>query len=190
MNYLSLFLTAVIFNNIVLSKMLGLCPTMGVSNNRKSAIGMSFAAMFVTVVAGVVSYLVYHYVLKPLDIEYMNLLVFILLIASLVQLVEMFLKKNSPKLYQTLGIYLPLITTNCMVLFVALENINQGFNFLEAIVYSIGVPIGFGLILLVFAAIRDRLEAADVPNAFKGIPVALIALGLIAMAFSGLAGIV
>ena len=190
MQLLSLFLTAIIFNNIVLSKMLGLCPAMGVSNNQESSVGMSYAAMFVTVVAGLVSYGVYYLVLEPLSITYMDLLVFILLIASLVQLVEMVMKKSFPALYKSLGIYLPLITTNCMVLFVALENISQRFNFLETVIYSFGVPIGFGLLLVIFSAIRERLAVADVPEAFQGIPIAMITLGLMAIAFSGLAGII
>jgi electron transport complex protein RnfA len=190
MHLVSLFFTAVIFNNIVLSKMLGLCPAMGVSNSQESSIGMGYAAMFVTVVAGLVSYGIYHLVLVPLSITFMDLLIFILVIASLVQLVEMIMKKSFPALYKSLGIYLPLITTNCMVLFVALENINQRFDFLETVVYSFGVPIGFALLLAIFAAIRERLAVADVPEAFKGIPIAMITLGIMAIAFSGLAGII
>ncbi len=190
MQLISLMLTAIIFNNIVLSKMLGLCPAMGVSNSKESSTGMGYAAMFVTVAAGLVSYGIYHLLLVPLHITFMDLLIFILVIASLVQLVEMMMKKSFPTLYKSLGIYLPLITTNCMVLFVALENINQRFNFLEAVVYSFSVPIGFALLLNIFAAIRGRLATADVPAAFQGIPIAMITLGIMAIAFSGLAGII
>lgn len=185
-----LFITAVLINNVVLNQFLGMCPFMGVSKKSSSAIGMGAAVTFVVVVASIVTYVLYETVLAPLEIKYMDLLTFILVIAALVQLTEMIIKKTSPSLYKALGVYLPLITTNCVVLNVALENIKQGFDFAEMLTYSIAIPVGFTLVLYIFSTIRERLDAANTPKAFKGNPIALIVAGIMALAFSGLAGLV
>lgn len=189
-NLVTMCISAVLINNIVLSQFLGICPFLGVSRKKESAIGMGLAVMFVMIGASTLSYLLYYYVLKPLNIEYMNLVSFILVIASFVQFTEMFVKKFSPSLYKSLGIYLPLITTNCAVLFVALANITSGYGFIEMLTYSFSVPLGFMLVLIIFSYIREKLDAAPIPNAFKGNPIALIVAALMAIAFSGLAGLV
>lgn len=186
----TLFITAVLVNNIILNKFLGICPFMGVSKKSSSALGMGGAVTFVIVLSAIVTYGLNMFVLVPLNLEYMDLITFILVIAALVQLTEMLIKKTSPTLYKALGIFLPLITTNCAVLFVALENIKQGFTFVEMMTYSIAVPVGFTLVLYIFATIRERLDAADTPTSFLGNPIALIVAGIMALAISGLAGIV
>lgn len=186
----TLFITAVFVNNIILNKFLGMCPFMGVSKKSSSALGMGGAVTFVIVVSGIVTYLINNFILVPLSLEYMDLITFILVIASLVQLTEMIIKKFSPALYKALGIYLPLITTNCAVLYVALENVKQGFDFAQMLTFSFAVPIGFTLVLYIFSTIRERLDASDTPEAFKGNPIALIVAGIMAIAFSGLAGLV
>lgn len=185
----TMFITAVLINNVILSQFLGMCPFMGVSKKQVRR-SMGVAVIFVIVVASIVTYGIYYLVLDPLGITYMDLLTFILVIASLVQLTEMIIKKSSPALYRSLGVYLPLITTNCVVLNVALENIKQGYNFAEMLTYSIAIPVGFTLVLYIFATIRERLDAAKTPAAFKGNPIALIVAGIMAIAFSGLAGLV
>lgn len=189
-NLITMCISAVLINNIVLSQFLGICPFLGVSRKKESAIGMGLAVMFVMIGASTLSYLLYYYVLKPLSIEYMNLVSFILVIASFVQFTEMFIKKFSPSLYKSLGIYLPLITTNCAVLFVALANITSGYSFIEMLTYSFSVPLGFMLVLIIFSYIREKLDAAPIPSAFKSNPIALIVAALMAIAFSGLAGLV
>ncbi|MGL5978183.1 MAG: electron transport complex protein RnfA [Erysipelotrichaceae bacterium] len=186
----TLFITAVLINNIILNKFLGMCPFMGVSKKSSSALGMGGAVTFVVVASALVTYGLYNFVLDPLGLQFMDLITFILVIASLVQLTEMIIKKMSPALYKSLGIYLPLITTNCAVLYVALENIKQGFGFTEMLVHSIAVPVGFTLVLYIFSTIRERLDASDTPKAFLGNPIALIVAGIMALAFSGLAGLV
>ena len=186
----TLLVTSVLINNAILNQFLGMCPFMGVSKKRSSALGMGIAVIFVIVVASIVTYGLYYLVLVPLHIEYMRLITFILVIASLVQLCEMFIKKTSPSLYKSLGVYLPLITTNCVVLNCCLANISNGYGIAEMLVYSIGTPLGFALVLYIFSAIRERLESSEVPRAFIGNPVALIVAAIMAMAFSGLAGIV
>ena len=185
-----LLVTSVLINNVILNQFLGMCPFMGVSRKRSSALGMGIAVVFVIVVASIITYGLYYLILVPLGIEFMDLITFILVIASLVQLTEMFIKKTSPSLYKSLGVYLPLITTNCVVLNVCLVNISNGFNFAEMLVYSIGTPLGFALVLYIFSSIRERLETADVPAAFKGNPIAMIVAAIMAMAFMGFAGIV
>ncbi len=187
---LTMALAAILINNVVLSKFLGVCPFLGVSKNSKNAIGMGLAVTFVILGASLITYFLYYGVLVKFEIEYMQLITFILVIAAFVQFVEMFIKKYSAPLYKSLGIYLPLITTNCVVLFVAKDNIAQGYNLVETIVNSISVPLGFMLVLYLFSSIRERLDSSDVPEAFKGNPVALVVAGLMALAFSGLAGIV
>jgi len=189
-NLFVMFITFTLINNVILNQFLGICPFMGVSKKSSSAIGMGAAVTFVIVAASLVTYALYYCVLEPLKLEYMDLITFILVIASLVQLVEMIIKKMSPALYKALGVYLPLITTNCVVLNVTLNNITEGYNFAEMLTYSIAIPIGFTLVLYIFSTIRERLEASNVPAAFKGNPIALIVAGIMALAFSGLAGLV
>lgn len=187
---LSMALAAVIINNVVLSQFLGICPFLGVSKNSKSAIGMGVAVIFVIFGASLITYALYHLVLAPFKIEYMQLISFILVIATFVQFTEMFIKKYSASLYKSLGIYLPLITTNCVVLFVAQDNITQGYDLIETIVNSISVPLGFMLVLYLFSCLRERLDSADTLPSWKGNPVALVVAALMALAFSGFAGIV
>jgi len=191
MNLFALFISALLINNIVLTKFLGMCPFMGVSTHLDSAVGMGAAVVFVIFGASILSWLLYYFVLVPLNLEYMQLITFILLIAAFVQFVELFLKKNSPALYKKLGIYLPLITTNCTVLYVAQDNITKGYTFLQTCVNSIATPLGFMLMLVIFATIRERLNTNDnMPKAFRGNPIAFIVAGIMAIAFSALAGIV
>ena len=186
----TLLITCVFINNVVLNQVLRMCPFMGVSKKASSAIGMGVAVTFVIVAASIVTYLLYYFVLTPLQIQFMDLITFILVIASLVQLTEMFIKKTSPSLYKSLGVYLPLITTNCVVLNVCLENIQQQYDFVHMLVYSVATPLGFALVLYIFSTIRERLDACEVPNPFKGNPIALIVAGIMALAFGGLAGLV
>lgn len=186
----TLLVTSVLINNVILNQFLGMCPFMGVSKKRSSAIGMGVAVMFVIVVAAIVTYGLYYFVLVPLGLEFMDLITFILVIASLVQLTEMFIKKTSPSLYKSLGVYLPLITTNCVVLNVCLVNISNHYDFAQMLIYSFGTPLGFALVLYIFSTIRERLDLCDVPKPFIGNPIALIVAAIMSMAFSGLAGIV
>ena len=186
----TLLVTSVLINNVILNQFLGMCPFMGVSKKRSSAIGMGVAVMFVIVVAAIVTYGLYYLVLVPLGLEFMDLITFILVIASLVQLTEMFIKKTSPSLYKSLGVYLPLITTNCVVLNVCLVNISNHYDFAQMLVYSFGTPLGCALVLYIFSTIRERLDLCDVPKPFIGNPIALIVAAIMSMAFSGLAGIV
>ena len=190
MEYLIIIISAVFVNNIVLSKFLGLCPFIGVSNRVETSIGMSGAVAFVMVIATIVTYLLYQYLLIPLGITFMETVTFILVIASLVQMVEIVLKKVSPPLYQALGIFLPLITTNCAVLGVAVLTVQNDFNLLESVVFALSNAIGFGIAIVIFAGIRDQLELLDVPKAMKGVPIALVTAGLLALAFLGFSGIV
>ena len=190
MKLLTLAIAAILTNNIVLSKFLGICPLLGVSKSAKSAFGMGLAVTFVIFFASIITYGVQYLILVPFDIEYMQLICFILIIASFVQLVEMVIKKFSPVLYKSLGVYLPLITTNCAVLYVAQDNIAKHYTFIETCVNSLAVSIGFMLVLYIFSCIRERLDYADTLPSWKGNPIALIVAGLMALAFSGLAGIV
>ena len=186
----SLAITAILINNIILKKFFGMCPFLGVSKKTSSAVGMGVAVIFVIMGASIITYFLYHLVLVPLEITYMQLITFILVIASFVQFTEMFIKKFSPALYKSLGIYLPLITTNCAVLYVAQDNITQSYNFIEMLVNSFSVPFGFLMILYIFSCIRERLDLATTPNAWKGNPIALVTAALMALAFSGFAGLV
>jgi len=188
--YLLLLIATVLVNNFVLVQFLGLCPFMGVSGKLDTAIGMSLATTFVLTLASVASYLVSHYILVPLDLEFLRTMSFILVIAVVVQFTEMVVRKTSPTLYRLLGIFLPLITTNCAVLGVALLNINKDHNFIQSAVYGFGAAIGFSLVLVLFAALRERLNAADVPSPFKGASIAMITAGLMSMAFMGFTGLV
>jgi Na+-translocating ferredoxin:NAD+ oxidoreductase subunit A len=187
---ITLFISNVVISNVVLTKFLGMCPLLGVSRKSSSAIGMGLAVIFVIVGASIFTWTLYYMVLRPLHLEYMDLITFILVIAAFVQFVEMFLKKYSPALYKALGIYLPLITTNCVVLYVTLENITRGFDFVEMLVYSAAVPTGFMLVLYIFSTIRERLDQSNVPAAFKGNPIALIVAALMAAVFTSFAGLV
>lgn len=189
-NLFVMFITFTLINNVILNQFLGICPFMGVSKKSSSAIGMGAAVTFVIVAASLVTYALYYAVLEPLSLEYMDLITFILVIASLVQLVEMIIKKLSPTLYKALGVYLPLITTNCVVLNVTLNNISEGYSFVEMLTYSIAIPVGFTLVLYIFSTIRERLDTSNVVKAFAGNPIALIVAGIMALAFSGLAGLV
>ncbi len=186
----TILIGGMLINNIILARFIGMCPFMGVSTKLSSAVGMGIAVIFVVFGASVMSYLLYYFVLVPLDITYMRLITFILLIASFVQFVEMFIKKTSPSLYKSLGIYLPLITTNCAVLYVAIDNITQKYNLVETMVNSIGVPAGFMLVLVIFATIRERLAGNDVPKAFQGNPIAFVVAAIMAIAFGAFAGLV
>jgi len=180
---------AIIVENFIFSKFLGICPFLGVSEKPSTALGMGFAVMFVMTLSSSVTYLVYKYILVKFNLEYLQTLAFILVIASLVQFIEMFLKKSVPSLYGALGIYLPLITTNCAVLGAALINIQKDYNFIESTVFGFAAAAGFTLAIVIFAGVRQRLNFANPPKCFKGIPLALVAAGLIAMAFSGFSGI-
>jgi len=185
-----LLIAAVLVNNFVLVQFLGLCPFMGVSNKLDTAIGMSAATTFVLTLASVCSFLTHRYLLEPLDLTYLRTLSFILVIAVVVQFTEMVVRKTSPLLHRVLGVYLPLITTNCAVLGVALLNINQAHNFMESLIYGLGAALGFSLVLVLFAAMRERLVVADVPEPFQGAAIGMITAGLASLAFMGFAGLV
>jgi electron transport complex protein RnfA len=186
---LSIALGAILIENFILVKFLGICPFMGVSKKMDTALGMGIAVTFVMGVASMFSWLVNEYLLVPLNLEYMQTLAYILVIASLGQFVEMFLQKSIPTLYVALGIYLPLITTNCAVLGVALLNTQSGYNFIESVVYGVTGGIGFLVAILLFSSVRERCEFAEYPKAFEGFPLALISAGLIALAFMGFTGL-
>ncbi|MFI3315265.1 MAG: electron transport complex subunit RsxA [Rikenellaceae bacterium] len=190
MEYLIIIIGAIFVNNIVLSQFLGICPFLGVSSKVSTSLGMGGAVTFVMTIASIVVFLIQYYVLVPLGIEYMQTIVFILVIAALVQMVEIMLKKLSPALYQALGVFLPLITTNCAVLGVAISLVQKELNLMGSIVFAISNAIGFTLALVLFAGLRERLELANVPAPFKGIPAALITAGILAMAFMGFSGLV
>ena len=177
-------------NNVVLSQFLGLCPFLGVSKKTKTAASMGAAVIFVIMIASAVTYAVHYMVLVPLGMEYMQTIVFILVIAALVQMIEMMLKKVSPPIYSALGVYLPLITTNCAVLGVAITNIQNGSTFAESMMNSLGTSVGFLIAIVIMAGIRERLEGNDIPKAFQGMPIVLITAGLMAIAFCGFAGII
>ncbi|ADN76438.1 electron transport complex, RnfABCDGE type, A subunit [Ferrimonas balearica DSM 9799] len=188
--YLLLLVGTVLVNNFVLVKFLGLCPFMGVSSKLESAIGMSMATAFVLTLASTCSYLVHQYLLVPLELTYLRTLSFILVIAVVVQFTEMVVRKTSASLHRVLGIYLPLITTNCAVLGVALLNINEQHDFISSVLYGFGAAAGFALVLILFSAMRERLAAADVPVPFKGASIAMITAGLMSLAFMGFTGLV
>ena len=185
---MSISLGAILVNNFILAQVLGICPFMGVSQKTGTAMGMGLAVTFVMGIASAVTWAVNTYILVPLDLQYMQTVAFILVIAALVQFVEMFLQQAVPTLYQALGIYLPLITTNCAVLGVALLNIQKSYNFIESVVYGITGGIGFLVAIVLFASIREHTEDADCPKSFRGFPIALISAGLLALAFMGFSG--
>jgi electron transport complex protein RnfA len=183
--YLLLLVSTVLINNVLLSKFLGLCPFMGVSNKLDTALSMGLATTFVLTLSAMASWLVEHYMLIPLQVPFLRILSFILVIAAIVQFTEMVIHKTSPVLYQVLGIYLPLITTNCAVLGVALLTVQENLNFLQSTMYGFGSSLGFTVVMIIFAGIRERLTVSQVPAAFSGIPIAFITAGLLSMAFMG-----
>lgn len=185
-----LFVGAALVNNIVLSRFLGICPFMGVSKSTETAVGMSLSVAFVMTISSIISFLIDKYVLVPLSIEYLRTIVFILIIASLVQFVEMVIEKTLPELYSGLGIYLPLITTNCAVLGIALLNVQFKYSFIEMLIFSFGTAAGFGLALILFAGLRERIYYYTVPKYFQGMPIVFIMAGILSLAFMGFAGMV
>ncbi|MEJ2059312.1 MAG: electron transport complex subunit RsxA [Gammaproteobacteria bacterium] len=188
--YLVMLLATALVNNVVLVKFLGLCPFMGVSNKIDTALSMGLATTFVLTMASVASWILEHYVLEPLDIGYLRILSFILVIAAVVQFTEMVIRKTSPMLYQLLGIFLPLITTNCAVLGVALLTVQDKYSFMQSVIYGFGSALGFTIVMVIFAGMRQRLALANVPAAFAGAPIAFIVAGLLSLAFMGFAGLV
>ena len=187
---LAITLAAILANNFIFSQFLGICPFLGVSKKVDTAVGMGFAVTFVMGLASAITWAVNKFILVPLDLKYMQTVAFILVIASLVQFIEMFLQKSMPSLYTALGVYLPLITTNCAVLGVALLNIQESYNFIESVVYGITGGIGFLVAIVLFASIRERLVFAEYPKSFEGFPIALVTAGLMALAFMGFSGLV
>ena len=201
MEIILIFVSAIFVNNVVLSQFLGICPFLGVSKKVGTAVGMTAAVTFVIAIATLVTYLLQYYVLVPLHLEFLQTVSFILVIASLVQMVEIIIKKISPSLYQALGIFLPLITTNCVVLGVAIQVVSNEYNFGfadgarmlglgESLLFAIATAIGYGVALILFAGIREQLELSNVPKAFKGVPIALLTAGIMALAFMGFSGLV
>jgi electron transport complex protein RnfA len=188
--YLLILVSTILVNNFVLVQFLGLCPFMGVSNKLETAMGMSLATTFVLTLSSVCSYLAFEYLLQPLGLEYLQTITFILVIAVVVQFTEMVVRKTSPLLYRVLGIFLPLITTNCAVLGVALLNIKKQNGFVESILYGFGAALGFSLVLVLFSAMRERITFADVPQPFKGSAIGMITAGLMSLAFMGFTGLV
>ena len=188
--YFAIIIGSIFVNNVVLAQFLGICPFLGVSSKVETSMGMGAAVTFVMALSGIVTWLIQNYILVPLGIEYMQTIVFILVIASLVQMVEIVLKKVSPSLYQALGIFLPLITTNCAVLGVAILMIQKEFSLLQGVVYNVSIALGFALALVIFAGLRERVEFEEAPKAFQGVPIALITASILAMAFMGFSGLV
>ena len=189
MQYVFLLVTSVLVNNFVLSKFLGICPFLGVSKKTETALGMGMAVIFVMAISSVITYALYALVLAPLGLEYLKTIAFILVIASLVQIVEMVVKKFSPSLYNALGVYLPLITTNCAVLGVAILNITDNYNLLSSFINGVGSGIGFTVAIVLLAGIREKLVKAQIPESFKGFPITLVAAAIMAMAFAGFASV-
>ena len=188
--YLEIIILSIFVNNVVLAQFLGICPFIGVSKKVNTALGMGAAVLFVMVLATTATWLVQHYILDVFELGFLQTLTFILIIAALVQIVEIVLKKIAPPLYQALGIYLPLITTNCAVLGIAILTIQKDYNLLEGIVYAASIAVGFAFALTIFAGIREQLETADIPKGMQGTPIALVTAGLLAMAFMGFSGLV
>jgi len=189
MNLPVIFLSAILINNFVLSRFLGICPFLGVSKKIETAVGMSLAVIFVMTVASMATWVVQTYVLDEFGLGYLRTIAFILVIAVLVQFVEMVIQKSSPTLYQALGVYLPLITTNCAVMGVTLINMNEGYTLVQSLVHGFAAAVGFGLAIVVFAGIRERLELADIPESLQGFPIALIIAGILSISFFGFQGL-
>ena len=190
LSYFAIIIGAIFVNNVVLAQFLGICPFLGVSSKVETSLGMGAAVTFVMALSAVVTWFIQNYILVPFGIEYMQTIVFILVIAALVQMVEIVLKKVSPSLYQALGIFLPLITTNCAVLGVAILMIQKEFTLLQGVVYNVATAVGFALALVIFAGLRERIEFEEAPKAFQGVPIALITASILAMAFMGFSGLV
>ncbi len=190
MNIILIAISAALINNVILSQFLGICPFLGVSKKVSTAAGMGGAVIFVMTIASAVTSVIYYFVLVPLSLDYLSTIVFILVIAALVQFVEMFLKKAVPGLYKALGVYLPLITTNCAVLGIALKNVQDDMNILESVVNGMFSAVGFAIAIIIMAGIREKIEDNDVPEAFKGAPIVLITAGLMSIAFMGLQGLI
>ncbi len=188
-NIFSVIIGAIFIENVIFSKFLGICPFLGVSKKTDTALGMGMAVTFVMAISSALTYIANTYILRPLNIEYLQTIAFILIIAALVQLVEMAIRKLSPPLYDALGIYLPLITTNCAVLGAAILNIQNGYDLIMSIIYGASVALGFTVAIYLFAGVRERLDNADIPSFMKGTPIALVSAGLIAMAFLGFSGL-
>ena len=189
MSLIMIIVTTALVNNVVLSQFLGICSFLGVSSQKKASLSLGLAVTAVLTVSSAVASLLYDHVLLPLGLDYLKTIVFILVIAALVQMVEMFLKKNAHAVYQALGIYLPLITTNCAVLGAALVNVQKGYDFLQSVVFGVCGGLGFTLAIVLFASVRERSDKADCPECFKGFPIALISAGLLALAFMGFSGL-
>ena len=190
MNILTILVSTVFVNNYVFARFLGICPFLGVSQKTETATGMGLAVTFVITMASIITYFVQHSILDPLGIGYLQTLTFILIIASLVQFIELVIKKISPSLYNAMGVFLPLITTNCVVLGVTIINIQENYTFIQAVTSGLGASIGFFLALILLAGVREKLELADVPKSLQGVPIALVAAGLMSIAFSGFSGLV
>ena len=190
MEYFVIIIGAIFVSNIVLAQFLGICPFLGVSGKISTSVGMSGAVLFVMTIATIVTWLIQQYVLIPFGITFLQTITFILIIASLVQLVELILKKISPPLYQALGIYLPLITTNCAVLGVAIQTVAKDFNLLEGVVFAVSNALGFALAMLIFAGLREHIELLEPPKSMRGVPIALVTAGILALAFMGFSGLV
>lgn len=189
MELIGIIIVAIFVNNVVFAQFLGICPFLGVSKKVDTAIGMGVAVMFVLTISTIVTYLIQKGILEPFNLQYLQTISFILIIASLVQMVEIVLKKTSPALYEALGVFLPLITTNCVILGVAILVIQKDFNLLESVIYAIATAIGYAIAIIIFSSIREQLALTKVPKAMKDIPIALITAGIIAMAFMGFSGI-
>ncbi|HHX31517.1 MAG TPA: electron transport complex subunit RsxA [Bacteroidales bacterium] len=189
MELIGIIIVAIFVNNVVFSQFLGICPFLGVSKKVDTAIGMGFAVMFVLTMATIVTFIVQKGILEQFGLEYLQTITFILVIASLVQMVEIILKKTSPSLYQALGVFLPLITTNCVILGVAILVIQKDYNLLESVIYAVATAIGYAMALIIFSSIREQLALTKVPKTMQGVPIALITAGVIAMAFMGFSGI-
>lgn len=190
MNLGTIFLAALLVENVVLMRFLALCSYVGMTSDISQSVGMGFAVTFVTVLATAATWPIYHFILVPLGLEFLQILVFILVIASLVQLVEFYLKKNVPGLYMAMGIYLPLITTNCAILAVTFDNITKGYNLIQAIVYAVGVSGGYLVAMVLLAGVRERIKTSPIPKFLQGTPILFVATGLITVAFMGFAGMI
>lgn len=187
---LIILFSAILVNNFVLSRFLGICPFLGVSKNLKTAMGMSMAVIFVLILASAITWPIYTFLLAPFGFGYLQTIIFILVIAALVQIIETFLKKSVPSLYQALGIYLPLITTNCAVLGAAILNIDESYTFIQSIINALGAGLGFMLALFLFAGVRSRIERADIPKSLKGLPITLVSAALVSISFFGFKGLI
>ena len=188
-NLILIIVTTALVNNVVLSQFLGICAFLGVSKKIDTSLSMGAAVTVVTTIAAAVTNLLYNFVLAPFDLDYLKTIVFILVIAALVQMVEMFLKKTSPAIYQALGIFLPLITTNCAVLGVSLTNVQDGFNFIESVIAGVGTGLGFTIAIVLLASLRERINESDIPTPFRGAPIVLLSAALMAIAFMGFSGL-